>query len=91
MKRACVIGWPVEHSRSPVIHRYWLKLYGLEGAYEKEAVQPEELEGFLRTLGDRELCGRQCDAAPQGGRFGLGGERRSSRRGDRRGEHALAR
>ena len=42
MKRACVIGWPVEHSRSPIIHRYWLKLYGIDGAYEKEAVQPEQ-------------------------------------------------
>jgi shikimate dehydrogenase len=57
VKRACVIGWPVEHSRSPVIHRYWLKLYGLEGAYEKEAVEPAEFAGFLRTLGDREYVG----------------------------------
>ena len=39
VKRACVIGWPVAHSRSPVIHRYWLKLYGLDGAYEMEAVR----------------------------------------------------
>jgi shikimate dehydrogenase len=48
--RACVIGWPVEHSRSPVIHRYWLEKYGIEGAYEKEAVRPEDLEKFLREL-----------------------------------------
>ena len=40
MKRACVIGWPVEHSRSPSIHRYWLEQYGIDGAYEKEAVRP---------------------------------------------------
>lgn len=33
MRRACVIGWPVEHSRSPLIHRYWLKHYGIDGAY----------------------------------------------------------
>lgn len=50
MKRACVIGWPVEHSRSPTIHRYWLKLHGIDGAYEKEAVPPEEARGFLRSL-----------------------------------------
>ena len=68
MKRACVIGWPVEHSRSPVIHRYWLKLYGLDGAYEMEAVRPEEIEGFLQSLGATGLCRRQCDAAAQGGR-----------------------
>jgi shikimate dehydrogenase len=53
MKRACVIGWPVAHSRSPVIHRYWLKLYGLDGAYEQEAVRPEEIEDFLHSLGQR--------------------------------------
>jgi shikimate dehydrogenase len=48
--RACVIGWPVAHSRSPVIHRYWLKQYGIDGAYEKEAVRPEDLERFLKQL-----------------------------------------
>ncbi len=53
MKRACVIGWPVAHSRSPVIHRYWLKLYGLDGAYELEAVRPEEIGDFLGSLGQR--------------------------------------
>ncbi len=57
MKRACVIGWPVEHSRSPLIHRYWLDLYGVEGAYEKEAVPPEEIEVFLRSLGARGYAG----------------------------------
>jgi shikimate dehydrogenase len=50
MKRACVIGWPVEHSRSPLIHRYWLSLYGIDGAYEKEAVPPEEARDFMRSL-----------------------------------------
>ena len=57
MKRACVIGWPVAHSRSPVIHRYWLKLYGLDGAYEMEAVRPEEIGDFLHSLGERGYTG----------------------------------
>jgi shikimate dehydrogenase len=57
VKRACVIGWPVEHSRSPAIHRYWLELYGIDGAYEKEAVRPEELAVFLGSLGDRGYAG----------------------------------
>ena len=57
MKRACVIGWPVAHSRSPVIHRYWLKLYGLDGAYEMEEVRPEEIGGFLKGLGKRGYAG----------------------------------
>ena len=48
--RACVIGWPVEHSRSPVIHRYWLDQYGIDGAYEKEAVAPQDFEQFVQQL-----------------------------------------
>ncbi len=57
MKRACVIGWPVEHSRSPLIHSYWLKLYGIDGAYEKVAVKPEELAAFLGSLFERGFTG----------------------------------
>ena len=57
MRRACVIGWPVEHSRSPLIHRYWLKQYGLDGAYEKEAVKPEHLPAFLGSLKSQGYAG----------------------------------
>jgi shikimate dehydrogenase len=57
MKRACVIGWPVEHSRSPSIHRYWLAQYGIDGAYEKEAVRPEDLASFLGSLEQRGYIG----------------------------------
>ena len=57
MKRACVIGWPIEHSRSPLIHGYWLKKYGIEGHYTKEAVRPEDLERFLRSLAANGLAG----------------------------------
>ena len=34
MKKAAVIGNPIEHSRSPLIHNYWLKKYNIEGSYE---------------------------------------------------------
>jgi shikimate dehydrogenase len=57
VKAACVIGWPVEHSRSPAIHRFWLKRYGIDGAYEKEAVAPEELAAFLGSLKARGYAG----------------------------------
>jgi shikimate dehydrogenase len=57
MRRACVIGWPVEHSRSPVIHRFWLDQYGIAGAYDKEAVRPDELETFLNQLWTRGYVG----------------------------------
>src|SRR5215469_12181116 len=57
MKRACVIGWPISHSLSPVIHGYWLKQHGLAGEYVKAAVAPEEFEGFLTSLAARGFCG----------------------------------
>jgi shikimate dehydrogenase len=50
MKKACVIGWPIAHSRSPLIHGYWLKTLGIEGSYEKVPVEPKDLESFLRNL-----------------------------------------
>lgn len=57
MKRACVIGWPVEHSRSPLIHGYWLERHGIAGAYEKRAVPAEEIGAFLSTLADHGYVG----------------------------------
>ncbi len=41
MMRACVIGWPVSHSRSPLIHGYWLQRYGIDGSYVRHPVEPE--------------------------------------------------
>lgn len=57
MKRACVIGWPIAHSRSPLIHGYWLSKYGIEGTYTKEPVRPEDLSAFLASLGERGFAG----------------------------------
>jgi len=45
--RAGVIGWPIAHSLSPRIHGHWLRRYGIDGAYEAVAVQPEELEAAI--------------------------------------------
>ena len=57
IRRACVIGWPIEHSRSPMIHGYWLKEHGIAGEYGKRAVRPEELEEFLLNLPAHGLVG----------------------------------
>lgn len=57
MKRACIIGWPVGHSRSPLIHEYWLKRYGIDGSYEKQGIPPEEAEDFLRNLATHDFVG----------------------------------
>ena len=57
MKKACVIGWPIAHSRSPIIHNYWLAKYGLEGLYERRPVSPQELPEFLRNLAEHGYVG----------------------------------
>ena len=57
MRSACVIGWPVEHSRSPAIHTYWLKQYKIDGSYRAEAVLPEEFAAFLKSFAARGYSG----------------------------------
>jgi shikimate dehydrogenase len=57
MKRACVIGWPISHSRSPLIHGHWLERYGIAGSYTRLPVKPEEAAGFLRDLRARGYVG----------------------------------
>lgn len=49
-KAACVIGWPISHSRSPLIHNYWIKQHGLNADYRREAVPPNEFEAFVKML-----------------------------------------
>lgn len=47
---AGVMGWPVMHSRSPILHNYLFSQYGLTGTYVPLAIKPENLEGALRGL-----------------------------------------
>ena len=47
---ACLIGWPAAHSRSPLIHHYWLRTLGIEGGYVIEAVPPDEFQDFVFRL-----------------------------------------
>jgi shikimate dehydrogenase len=56
-RRACILGHPVAHSRSPMIHGYWLKAHGLDGHYGREDVTPEDLADFLLNLEGRGYVG----------------------------------
>ncbi|HZH52641.1 MAG TPA: shikimate dehydrogenase [Microvirga sp.] len=57
MTKAFVVGHPIKHSRSPLIHGHWLKAYGLEGSYERIDVAPAEFPGFLKTFAARGFSG----------------------------------
>jgi shikimate dehydrogenase len=54
---ACLIGWPAAHSRSPIIHNYWLKSLGIAGNYRIEAVKPDQFASFLGELAARGYVG----------------------------------
>ncbi|MDD9908274.1 MAG: shikimate dehydrogenase [Ahrensia sp.] len=56
-KRAFVLGWPVKHSRSPLIHGYWLQRHGLRGTYEKVECGPDDLTEFVRKFRNGDFVG----------------------------------
>lgn len=47
---AGVAGWPVAHSRSPLLHNYWLSRYGIDGAYVPLAIRPEDFSSAIAGL-----------------------------------------
>ncbi len=55
--RAFVCGHPIAHSRSPMIHRHWLKTYGLAGTYQTIDVAPGDFQSFLRNFSGFGLVG----------------------------------
>jgi|KBSSwiStaDraftv2_1062776.scaffolds.fasta_scaffold353877_2 shikimate dehydrogenase len=57
MTRACIMGHPVAHSRSPMLHGYWLRTLKLDGAYDFADVAPENFETFFRGLGQNGFAG----------------------------------
>ena len=57
VRNACVIGWPAGHSRSPLIHNYWIKQHGLVGEYRREAVAPGDFPAFVQGLAQHGYAG----------------------------------
>ncbi|MCJ8144431.1 shikimate dehydrogenase [Ancylobacter sp. A5.8] len=56
-RRAGIIGHPVAHSRSPLIHGYWLEKHGIDGAYSRLDVAPEAIDAFLSDFKASGLVG----------------------------------
>ncbi|ODT49425.1 MULTISPECIES: shikimate dehydrogenase [Alphaproteobacteria] len=56
-KKAFVIGHPIAHSRSPLIHGTWLDLHGIDGSYEAIDIAPEALPEFFERLRNGEFAG----------------------------------
>lgn len=47
---AAVIGWPISHSRSPMLHGYWLRKYGIAGHYIPIGLRAQDFEAGIRSL-----------------------------------------
>ncbi|MEM8796186.1 MAG: shikimate dehydrogenase [Pseudomonadota bacterium] len=56
-RKAAVIGWPVKHSRSPLIHGHWLKTHEIAGTYEAIAVAPDDIQSFFEDFPKSGLVG----------------------------------
>lgn len=76
LPRAFVAGYPIKHSRSPLIHGHWLQSYGLPGTYEKIAVAPEDFGDFILRLKD-------ADSPFRGGNITIPHKEAASRLADR--------
>src|SRR6185369_3423314 len=57
VRAACVVGWPVRHSRSPVIHGHWIEQYRLDAVYRREEITPEAFADFIAHLSERGYVG----------------------------------
>lgn len=56
-RNVAIIGHPVSHSRSPLIHGYWLARHGIDGAYGVRDVAPENIDSFLAAFAASGLVG----------------------------------
>jgi shikimate dehydrogenase len=57
MKKFLVIGNPIEHSLSPVLHNYWIKSNGIDAIYEKQKLNEDELENLIAKVKDKKING----------------------------------
>jgi shikimate dehydrogenase len=53
MIKTAVIGHPIAHSKSPLIHGYWMKQHGIDGTYEAIDIAPEDLSARLHDLANQ--------------------------------------
>jgi shikimate dehydrogenase len=58
--RALILGFPVRHSRSPLIHGHWLRTHGIAGSYERREVRPEDFPAFLAGMPEAGYVGANC-------------------------------
>ncbi len=78
MTKAFIVGHPIKHSRSPLIHGHWLQQYRLEGSYERIDVAPVNFGDFLRGFPAKGFAGGNVTLPHKEAAF-AGVERRTQR------------
>ena len=57
MKKYLVIGNPIEHSLSPLIHNFWIKKHNLDATYEKKKLENDNIKDIINDLRDNRISG----------------------------------
>lgn len=78
LKKAFVIGDPVSHSRSPLIHGHWLAEYGIEGSYAAIHVKQDGLGAFLAGMAENGFAGGNVTVPHKEAAFKLAARRDST-------------
>ena len=57
MKNFFVIGNPIEHSLSPILHNYWIKNNGIDAIYKKQKLNENQLREFISQIREKKING----------------------------------
>ena len=57
MKKYVVIGNPIDHSLSPILHNHWLKENNINATYDKIKLEENDIKNFLNKIAKKELAG----------------------------------
>ena len=57
MKKFLVIGNPIEHSLSPILHNYWIKNNSINAIYEKRKLDESELDELILQIKQKKIDG----------------------------------
>ena len=57
MKKYLVIGNPIDHSLSPILHNYWIKKNKIKAIYEKQKLEEHELDNLIINIKNKKIDG----------------------------------
>ena len=57
MKKYAVIGNPIDHSLSPILHNHWIKENNINAIYDKIKLEENQIKSFINKIRKKELAG----------------------------------